>query len=313
MDSSPSQSRRTRGLPLLLACLAAAAALASAQEPAPEPVLADGRFYCSVRRAVLFPFGGVIDEVACDIGQAVTNGQPLVRYRLFPDAAQQLCRRLNPPLVADLSTQLAQTENRLAQTSRQLDETRRQAELRLSPPAQVDLLERDAAAFAQQADSLRSRLATERRLATEDADMLTRLLASPLPPDVTPSQVWLTAPLDGRLISIEPPVAPGAEVAQHAPAVQVGSMDPMILRAQVHEREAVRLSPGDSARVTVESLSGRSFPGTLRRVFWVPTERGLHDPAYFEIEVTVPNPDLSLKEGFQGRLEFDLPKAAPGP
>ena len=76
----------------------ASAGTAWAETPAvSEPLLVEGRFSCSVRRPVLFPFGGVVDELTCKVGQAVTNGQPLVRYRLFPDAAQQLCRRLNPP------------------------------------------------------------------------------------------------------------------------------------------------------------------------------------------------------------------------
>lgn len=280
-----------------------AASLAEVSTP-PEPLLVDGRFYCSVRRVVLFPFGGVVDSVDCEIGQAVTNGQPLVRFHLFPDAAQQLCRRLNPSLVADIELQQLQSENRLAQVAGQVAEARRLAEQQLSSTAQVELLEREQTALQRQAESLRARAATERRLAREDADMLTHLLATPLPPEVTPSQVWLTTPLDGRLIAIEPHTAPGAEVAQFAPALQVGVMDPMVLRAQVHERDAVRLKPGDLARVTANSLPGRVFEGTLRRVFWAPAERGLEDPAYFEIEVMVANPDLSLKEGFQGRLEF---------
>lgn len=316
MDSQPFQSRRAARtffrrwggrLALGVAGLwTAASSVSAAGEPAPEPVLVDGRFYCSVRRAVLFPFGGVVDEVACEVGQAVTNGQPLVRYRLFPDAAQLLCRRLNPSHVADLDLQQMQTENRLAQATRQGEEARRLAEQQLSSPAQVDLLQRETDALRKQAEALRARAALERRLAEEDAAMLTRLLATPLPPDVTPSQVWLTTPLDGRLISIDPPVVAGAEVLQFTPALQVGVMDPMILRAQVHERDAVRLNPGDSARITANSLPGRTFTGTLRRVFWAPAERGLEDPAYFAIEVVVANPDLSLKEGFQGRLEFDL-------
>ena len=316
MDSQAFQSRRAARpffrrwggwLALGGAGLWAAASSVSADgEPTPEPVLVDGRFYCSVRRTVLFPFGGVVDEVACEVGQAVTNGQPLVRYRLFPEAAQQLCRRLNPSHVADLDLQQMQTENRLAQAIRQGEEARRLAEQQLTSPAQVDLLQRETDALRKQAEALRARAALERRLAEEDAAMLTSLLATPLPPDVTPSQVWLTAPLAGRLISIDPRVAAGAEVLQFAPAVQVGVMDPMILRAQVHERDAVRLNPGAAARITALSLPGRTFAGTLRRVFWAPAEQGLEDPAYFEIEVEVANPDLSLKEGFQGRLEFDL-------
>lgn len=285
----------------------ASAGTAWAETPAvSEPLLVEGRFSCSVRRPVLFPFGGVVDELTCKVGQAVTNGQPLVRYRLFPDAAQQLCRRLNPPQVADLELQQMQAENRLAQVGRQLAESRRLVEQQLSSPAQVEALERESAALERQADTLKARVLTERRLAEEDAAMLTRLLATPLPSDATPSQVRLTSPIDGWLIAIEPQVAPGAEVTQFTPAVQVGVMDPMILRAQVHEREAVRLQPGDTARITANSLPGQNFTGTLRQVSWAPVVRGLDEPAYFEIEVVVANPDLSLKDGFQGWLEFDL-------
>lgn len=291
---------------LLAGGLATGGMVRAAAPAVPEPLLLEGRFSCSVRRVVLFPFGGVVDELMCEVGQSVTNGQPLVRYRLFPDAAQQLCRRLNPPQVADIELQQMQIENRLAQGARQLTEARLLTEQQLSSPAQVEMLERESAAWQRQVESLRARATTERRLAREDAAMLTRLLATSLPPDVTPSQVWLTTPLDGWLIAIEPQIASGAEVAPFAPAVQVGVMDPMILRAQVHEREAVRLKPGDTARITANSLPGRTYTGTLRRVSWASAVRGLDEPAYFEIEVVVANPDLSLKDGFQGRLEFDL-------
>jgi len=291
---------------LLLLCLATSGVVWADSRTTSEPLMVEGRFSCSVRRVVLFPFGGVVDELICEVGQAVTNGQALIRYRLYPDAAQQLCRRLNPPQVADIELKQVQTENRLSQVTRQLAEARRLVEQQLSSQAQVDILEGEFSALQRQVESLKARALTERRLAKEDASMLMRLLGNPLPPDVTPKRVFLTTPLNGRLIAIEPQVAPGAEVAQFAPAVQVGVMDPMILRAQVHEREVVRLELGDKARITATSLPGQTFTGTLRRISWAPTLRGLDEPAYFEIEVVVANPELSLKDGFQGRLEFDF-------
>jgi len=298
---------RRGGCVLLLACLAFGSLARIEAAATPDPLMVEGRFSCSVRRVVLFPFGGVVDKVLCEVGQAVTNGQALIRYRLYPDAAQKLCRRLNPPQVADLELQRIQTKNRLSQTTRRLEEARRLAEQQLSSQAQVGAREGELAALQEQVASLKARALMERRLAREDAAMLTKLLGTPLPPDVTPSQVFLTTPLEGRLISIEPRIAPGAEVAQFAPAAQVGVMDPMILRAQVHEREVVRLKLGDQARITATSLPGQTFTGTLHRISWAPTLRGLDEPAYFEIEVEVANPDLSLKDGFQGRLEFEFP------
>lgn len=289
---------------LILGWLTWAGGLSAATPDTAEPLLLEGRFHCAVRRAVLFPFGGVVDELLGEVSQAVTNGQALVRYRLFPDAAQQVCRRLAPSLVSELEVQRLQTENRLAQLDSQLAEARGLAGQNLTPPAQVAWLERETAALRRQAEALRTREVLERRLAEEDAAMLQRLLATPLSPLATPSQVWLTAPLDGRIIALNPRLAPGAEVAQYDPALDLGVMDPMILRAEAHEREAVRLRPGDAARVTAGPLPGRNFTGTVRRVSWAPATQDPKDPPYFEVEVEVANPDLSLKEGFQGRLEI---------
>jgi hypothetical protein len=79
-------------------------------------------------------------------------------------------------------------------------------------------------------------------------------------------------------------------------------MDPMIMRAQIHEMEAFRLSLGDKAEITVESLPGRRFVAQVSRTSWTPLTPALEQPSYYEIELTVPNPDIELKDGLKGEI-----------
>jgi hypothetical protein len=91
-------------------------------------------------------------------------------------------------------------------------------------------------------------------------------------------------------------------------------MDPMLIRAQVYELEALQLNLGEAAEVTVESLPGRNFEAQVSRVSWAPVPppvwvpAGQEQPSYYEVELTVPNPDLVLKEGLKGRITLRRPR-----
>jgi hypothetical protein len=54
--------------------------------------------------------------------------------------------------------------------------------------------------------------------------------------------------------------------------------------------------------VTLDSLPGQKFQGKVCRVSWSPTTTTLEQPAYYEVELEVPNPNLALKEGLKARI-----------
>jgi hypothetical protein len=81
----------------------------------------------------------------------------------------------------------------------------------------------------------------------------------------------------------------------------------MIVRAQVHELEAMRLQLGDPAEVQVVSLPGKKFPARVSRVSWSSLTTAPDQPSFFEVEFSLPNPDRILKDGL--KVQILVPKA----
>ena len=80
-------------------------------------------------------------------------------------------------------------------------------------------------------------------------------------------------------------------------------MDPMLLRAQAFEIEALQVKIGQKAEVTLDALPGRKFQAKVSRVppgpQLPPVRTSLPTD---EVELKSPNPDLDLKEGLKARV-----------
>jgi len=85
-------------------------------------------------------------------------------------------------------------------------------------------------------------------------------------------------------------------------AFTVGVMNPMLLRAQAFEIEALQVKIGQKAEVTLDALPGKKFQATVSRVAWSSIATTPEQPAYYEVELKVSNPDLDLKEGLKARV-----------
>jgi hypothetical protein len=93
-----------------------------------------------------------------------------------------------------------------------------------------------------------------------------------------------------------------AELPPGTQAFMIGVMDSMIMRAQVHELEAVKISVGDPADVTLDSFPNRVFEARVSRISWAPLTPAVEQPTYYGLELTVANPDLELREGLKGQV-----------
>ena len=113
--------------------------------------------------------------------------------------------------------------------------------------------------------------------------------------------------MDGYIMWQGPEVREGATLPAGYALFQVGTMNPLIIRTMVHEIEAQKLSVGDTGKVVFESVPGREFTATVSRIPWAPAPASLQQPSYYEIEMTIPNPDLVLKEGLKGEITI-IPK-----
>ena len=128
------------------------------------------------------------------------------------------------------------------------------------------------------------------------------MLGTSLKSGQVPREVSLKAPISGYVIGVNPEMREGAELPPMPAAFQVGVMDPMLLRAQAFEIEALQVKIGQKAEVTLDALPGKKFQATVSRVAWSSIATGPDQPAYYEVELKVPNPDLDLKEGLKARV-----------
>jgi multidrug efflux pump subunit AcrA (membrane-fusion protein) len=272
-----------------------------AESREPELVL-QGKLFCSVKRQVPMPFKGVVTSVGASAGQKVKAGEVLAGYRLASDVVMQLRRRLCPPQISELEGRSAEIDTRLTGLKSKQTELSRLLTHDMAPEESLKQVKREMQVLERQRALLQDRIGLERKMLADDLVLVKELLSETVSPAHIPESASLVSPIDGYVIGIHPELREGAEIGPVAPAFLIGVMDPMIMRAQIHEMEAFRLSLGDKAEITVESLPGRRFVAQVSRTSWTPLTPALEQPSYYEIELTVPNPDIELKDGLKGEI-----------
>jgi len=287
-------------------------------EPTPPSrspeIVFTGKFFCSLKRSVPMPFKGTITSVNVKSGQRVEAGEILARYRLAPDATVQIQQRLNPPRLKELESKLAEVEKSMVSLEVKQRELNQLSQQKLAAPMSKTQTDREVQQLAKQKRAVQENLAQEKQLALEDQAFLKSQLGTAAKPGQVPREATIIAPISGFIIWVHPDLREGGELDPMRAVFQVGVMDPMVIRAQVYELEALQLNLGGAAEVTVESLPGRNFEAQLSRISWAPVPppvwvpAGQEQPSYYEVELTVPNPDLVLKEGLKGRITLRRPR-----
>jgi len=265
-------------------------------------IIFNGKLFCSLKRRIDLPFKGIITSLRVHSGQRVKAGDILATYRLAPEALMAIQQRLSPPQLAEAETKLAEVQRNMVPLTSKQRELSQLVQKKLAPAdslaqnnQQLQLLNREKA-------TLQDRLKKDRQLAHQDQEVLSDLLGTSLKSGQVPREVSLKAPISGYVIWVNPELREGAELPPMPAAFQVGVMDPMLLRAQAFEIEALQVKIGQSAEVTLDALPGKTFQGKVSRISWSSITTGPDQPAYYEVELSVPNPDLDLKEGLKARI-----------
>jgi len=280
----------------------APAAAPAAKEPQASEVAFIGKFACPVKRQVVLPFPGVITGIQVQPGQKVNAGDTLALYSLSPDATLAVHRRLSPPQIKDLEAKLADVERALSQADAKQREVAQLAAKKLAPPQTLAQVDKERQILARQRGAVQARLQQERQFAADDLRILKGQLGDSLNSKQMPKEGALKAPIDGYVVYTHPDLREGAELEANAIAFQIGVMDPMVVKAQVHEMESQQMAVGDQAEISPESIPGRKFAAQVSRLSWVPIKAGMEQPTYYEAEFQVPNPELTLKEGMKVRV-----------
>ena len=267
-----------------------------------QEIIFNGKLFCSLKRRVDMPFKGVITSLRAHSGQRVATGEILATYRLAPEAAMAIQQRLSPPQLADLETKLAEVQKNTIPLTSKKRELTQLVQKKLAPADSLAQVNQQLQFMEREKSTLQTRLSKDRNLAQQDQEILSGLLGTSVKSGQIPQEVNLKSPIAGYVIGVNPEIREGAELPPMPAAFLVGVMDPMLLRAQAFEIEALQVKIGQPAEVTLDALPGKKFQAKVSRISWSAITTGPDQPAYYEVELQVPNPDLDLIEGLKARI-----------
>lgn len=274
---------------------------------APGPLVLQGRSYCSFTLPVTSPFQGEVVEIVASIGQPVKKDDLLFRLKLTPQEAATLANRLNRGTsIQTMESNIQQLTLRKAQLERNIGEAKQLVDLGLGARNSLADLQDQLRVLESQLDLAKLGLADLRRTVSDDLALLTRQLGAPQHVGGRPEYVLVRAQQDGTVISIDAAINKGAIVG--GTLGSLGSMDPMIIRGQVHESELSRLQNASNATIALDGGKGESFEAKVSRVSWAALDPGISAPAYYLFELVVPNPDNKIKDGFKVQVTLTQQK-----
>ena len=293
------------GLSLPGAGFAAEAPVTQATAPpasGESEIIFNAKLFCSLKRHVDLPFKGIITSLRAHSGQRVEKGEILATYRLAPEARMAIQQRLSPPQISDMEMRRLEMDRALVPMVNKQQELTLLVQKKLAPTQSLAQINQEIAFLRKGKATLGENLQKARQQAQQDGEVLSNLLGTALKSGQVPQEGSLKAPISGYVIGVNPEMREGAELPPLPGAFIVGVMDPMLLRAQAFEIEALQVKIGQKAEVTLDALPGRKFQATVSRVAWSSIATGPDQPAYYEVELKVPNPDLDLKEGLKARV-----------
>lgn len=265
----------------------------------PDDIIFQGKVYSSRKQEVATTGAGKIKDILVKVGDPVKEDQPLVTVELLDVAYKQFLDSVSTEPLLDIKTQLAEIDAQIQEARQDMNEIQVLADNDFAAPATVkqqrtklDLLQRKRESIARTYDNTRS--------AIEDrVENLKDVLSDEVDFDHVPKVVSVIAPFDGHVLRLNPDLYVGQEVPKNVNVAIVGVLDPMVIRAHLFELEASRIAPGEKCFFTLGSYPDRKFPAEVSYIALTPISPGLDQPSYYEVELTAPNPDLLLREGFK--------------
>lgn len=275
----------------------------------PDEIVFSGKIFCSLTRQAALPFHGIIEQVKVKAGDRVEKDQVLAVYRLTPEALLKLDRDLAPLKLRELEIQLTEAEKVVEELKLRQEEARRLAAQDLTAPRSKERVEWELKLARSRQARLNTAVEEARRLWKREQTLVAQQLGKATQEGHLPEEASILAPISGHVIWVHPDLRARAEMPPTAPVMVIGVMQPMLVRAQVHELEAQRLKLGDQGLVTVESLPGRRFTARVVRKAWSPLTMDPLKPSYYEVEMALDNQDLSLRMGMKAQVSIRSPSA----
>lgn len=275
--------------------------------PSAQEIIFAGKLYSPLKLTVTLPYTSQIMSMPVAIGQKVKKDEVLATFEIPLETRMSEKRTLSLAAVKDLEQQLAASARDLDKLRVKRKELEVMEKQNMATSQALAQNSQDMEVIEKQRAALQEKLAVEKEQAQQRLELARERFGPKANFGNLPNEGIIKAPVDGYVLWINPELRKGVKLSRDAELFQVGTLDPILIRAQVHEIEALRLHLGDQAKVTFDSIPGKEFTATISRIPWAPLPTALQQPSYYEIELTMPNADYALKEGLKAQVTI-IPK-----
>ena len=227
--------------------------------------------------------GGRIVQMKVDTGQLVKEGTLIA---LIEDAEIQEQVERSKAAMAVSDAAISQRQAELDNAKAELDRNKHLLEEGLLSRQQFETTETRYNVARSQLELAR---AQKRQAEAEQREL-----------SIRQSQTRIFSPITGIIAKRH--VDTGALVSPTVPIVTVVNLNTMVLHANASERDIARIKHGSPAKVTIDSIPGRTYEGRVMRI------SPLLDPQTRngEVEIEIGNRDGTLKGEMFARVELDL-------
>ncbi len=283
------------------------AAVAAADQNAPETarpheIVFSGKLYSPHKQTVNLDYTALVKSVKGKIGTKVKGGDVLVTFEIPLDTRMAELQNVSLVNMKNLEYQIEETQNLLNSANIKKHELETLLKKQLTSPQSLEQAQNQIDSMQKKLTMLKTSYALEKNLSQNRLDLAQARYGSNVTHTNFPKNGFVKAPMDGYILWMNADLKDDTALAGGSKLYEIGTMDPLVLRAEVHEIEAQKLREGDKASVTFDSVPGRTFVATVTTIPWAPLPSGLQQPSYYQIELTIPNGDLRLKEGLKGQV-----------
>lgn len=262
---------------------------------------------------VIKPFTGklVVQRIMVEIGQQVGSDQPLLTYSFPPEEIQAERRKLSQNEINSMEAGLSRVSTDITRLNIQLDEFRRRMPLGTISEQDVKDKIREIEIARLKERAMRESVNLEKEMNRGELELAKAKFGPKASFGHLPSEAYARSPVKGYVLWSNPDLKPGVILGKKTKLFIVGSMNPLLIRALVHEIKLPKLHVGDKAEVTFESMPGKTFTAIVSRIAMSADETDVQMPSHFQVELTLPNPGIVLKEGLKGQVRLTTPDVSP--
>lgn len=251
----------------------------------------------------------VILSAPLKVGDPVSEDQILITYEMPLESLMAEKQALSQHDVNRLNHALSIVESQLARTRQRQADLENMAAGDTVAPNTVQLNSKDIDALILQ----REYLTEERDLAKQRYDDAVIIAKSKYGKNQDihhlPRVGYIRAPGGGYVLWTNSSLVPGMAFTKQASLISIGRLDPILVRASVHEIAAQKLKVGDPVSLVFHAMPGKVYHTTLSKVDFVAQPAMLQQPSFYQVEMTLPNPDLRIKEGMRCDVTVNIDDA----